>query len=360
MKYSSRWIYFAFFIICVSLLVLNVWLLKSTKSNEFQSNETNEHLYDELMKRYQQTKDELQSIHTNYEIVKSEYSKLLERMNAAKLEEAEKKKIQARKSKFKLEIKVLTFNRPNSLRRCLEKLSESYYDNDEVDLYVFIDHFSPGNDILLGDINATEVGLPYIMNKNEHDEKLKIQRNVLDLVVSFNWKHGRKYIHYRQRNAHLQTQWIESWYPLDNDTYAFFVEDDVILSPYWYQYLKKMILRYRYDENRDPLAVSYMNHIYGISLQKQDVIPGFQATKKRIRLNNGYQPFMYQLIGTWGQLFFPEAWRDFRKYYDERRFLSNEYRPYLAGTLTDMWYHEKKEKIWTPWIVRWAMAKKHV
>ncbi len=174
-------------------------------------------------------------------------------------------------------------------------------------------------------------------------------------------------IHKRQQNAHLQNQWLESWYPVNNDTYAYVAEDDTVVSPYWYQYLKKLLMHYRYPLY-DSVQRAYKRvetpNMYGISLQKQHLIPaqkiGKFTTQALSRLQTNLQPFMYPLIGSWGQLFFPEAWIDFRQYYDEHRYLSvndEQHRPHIQGMVTDQWYRKMGEAIWTPWIIRWAYAR---
>lgn len=226
-----------------------------------------------------------------------------------------------------IEIKVLTFDRLDAVERCVKSLEAADYDGDSVELSVFVDHFAYSANMTL----------------EEQKQLLQTSRDILNFLDNFKWSHGRKHIHYRQMNAHLQFQWIESFYPLDNDTYAFVVEDDMELSPFYYLYLKKLLKQYRYTKPVDP-------NIYGISLQKQKFVPG---AKKVATVNNQQQPYLYKLIGTWGQLLFPEHWRAFRKYFDTHRFVQ-EQRPFLDGLQTDRWYQTRGERLWTPWIIRWA------
>jgi hypothetical protein len=239
-----------------------------------------------------------------------------------------------KKNPFKVEIKVLTYNRYSSLERSLKSLRDADYQSDEVDLSIFLDHFP---------YNPT-------MSQAQHDQQLKTNRQMLDLVTKFEWPHGRKYVHYRQNNSHLQFQWIESFYPLDNHTYAFVVEDDMTVSPFYYIYLKKLLMEYRYGSHVD-------KHIYGISFQKQRFVPGLGSGVKLANVFNGNQPYLYRLVGTWGQVLFPEHWREFREYFDRRRFSNPDTKPYLSGLLSNEWYKKSGEKLWTPWIIRWAIVK---
>lgn len=42
--------------------------------------------------------------------------------------------------------------------------------------------------------------------------------------------------------------------------------------------------------------------------------------------------YLYQLVGTWGQLLFPKPWKEFRLWYDEHK--SKDKKPYLDGMVT--------------------------
>lgn len=35
-----------------------------------------------------------------------------------------------------------------------------------------------------------------------------------------------------------------------------------------------------------------------------------------MQIDDGTQLFLYQLVGTWGQLLFPRPWKEFRIWYD--------------------------------------------
>jgi hypothetical protein len=235
---------------------------------------------------------------------------------------------------FVIEIKLLAYNRINAIRRCLMALEAAEYGTDNVELTVFLDHFSLNSD----------------MDNNEKKKKLDLQHRILEMVSSFKWSHGKMHIHYRANNANLQMQWLEAFYPLDNDTYAFIVEDDIQVSPFYYMYLKKLIRKYRYSSDIDP-------NMYGISLQRQHLVPGYKSGKK-VEVNNNHQPYLYQLVGTWGQVVFPEHWREFRMYFDSRRPYS-ELKPRIGGLITDYWYEQKGEKIWTPWFIRFVYSKSY-
>ncbi|KAK4441403.1 hypothetical protein Salat_0475200 [Sesamum alatum] len=232
---------------------------------------------------------------------------------------------------FTFIIKVLTFNRLSSLSRCLNSLSRAHYDvNDKVHLHVFIDHF-------LQDSQNDSADL---------DHKLNVSKQILDFVDGFDWKFGEKLVHYRTSNAGLQAQWLEAWWPTSDHEFAFVVEDDLEVSPLYYRFLKAVIFNYYYN------ASNFSPSIYGASLQRPRFVPGKHGNK--MQLDGGPRIFLYQLVGTWGQLLFPRPWKEFRLWYDEHKVKGMK--PFLDGMVTNGWYKKMGEKIWTPWFIKFIQS----
>ncbi|KAL8527368.1 hypothetical protein ACS0TY_005287 [Phlomoides rotata] len=233
---------------------------------------------------------------------------------------------------FTLVIKVLTFNRLPSLSRCLNSLSTAHYDiNDKVHLHVFIDHF-------LQDSQSGSADL---------DQRLNISKQILDFVDGFDWKFGDKLVHYRTSNAGLQAQWLEAWWPTSDHEFAFVVEDDLEVSPLYYRFLKGLIMNYYYN------STNFSPSIYGASLQRPRFVPGKHGNK--MQLDDGARIFLYQLVGTWGQLLFPRPWKEFRMWYDTHK--AKGMKPFLDGMVTNGWYKKLGEKIWTPWFIKFIHSR---
>ncbi|CAI9106193.1 OLC1v1005278C1 [Oldenlandia corymbosa var. corymbosa] len=236
--------------------------------------------------------------------------------------------------RFSLVIKVLTYNRLPSLTRCLNSLALAHYDDfTQVHLHIYIDHFP----------------LEYNDGRGSQDldSKLDLSREILDFVDRFKWDFGDKLVHYRNLNVGLQSQWLEAWWPSSDDEFAFVVEDDLELSPYYFRFLKSLILNYYYNEsNFNPM-------IYGASLQRPRFVPGKHGNK--IQLDSGTELFLYQLVGTWGQLLFPRPWKEFRLWYDSHK--AKGIKPILDGMVTTGWYKRMGERIWTPWFIKFIHAR---
>ena len=83
-----------------------------------------------------------------------------------------------------LRIIVLTMNRAQSLKRLLHSLLDAEYYEDKIALDIWID-------------------LPPF--------ETNINVETTQIVTDFSWPYGPKTLHFRDTNAGLRRQWIESW-----------------------------------------------------------------------------------------------------------------------------------------------------
>ncbi|KAM5550910.1 hypothetical protein ABKV19_027318 [Rosa sericea] len=224
---------------------------------------------------------------------------------------------------FTFTIKVLAYNRLDSLSRCLRSLAAADYLSNRVHLYLHIDHFP-------------------LSEADDADRKLQESRRILDFVDGFEWKFSEKVVHYWTQNAGLQAQWLEAWWSSSDHEFAFVVEDDLEVSPLYYKFLKNLIVNYYYN------ASNSRPYIYGASLQRPRFLPGKHGNK--LQLDDRTRLFFCQLVGTWGQLLFPKPWKEFRLWYDKHK--AKGIKPILNGTVTTGWYKKMGEKIWTPFLWR--------
>ncbi|KAF8892100.1 hypothetical protein BD779DRAFT_1437204 [Infundibulicybe gibba] len=186
----------------------------------------------------------------------------------------------------RIELSVITKDRPSSLGRLLTSLSQSRFFGDTLDLRV---HLEQSSDM-----------------------------ETMRLVENFDWKAGRLFVHHRVIHGGLLPAVVESWYPHGNNTYGLLLEDDVELSPLFYAWAKMAILRYRHGDstNKSP-------QLFGISLyqQKNLELPSegrrpFDA--RDIFARNGIAhpstPYLSPIPCSWGAVYFPEQWREFHRY----------------------------------------------
>ncbi|XP_077236309.1 transferring glycosyl group transferase [Tasmannia lanceolata] len=235
-------------------------------------------------------------------------------------------------SNFTLTIKLLAFDRFDSISRCLQSLSNADYGDDRVNLHIFVDHFK--------ELDLTNESAIL-------DEKLKESHRILDFVDGFLWRFGEKFVHYRTGNVGLQAQWLEAWWPSSDDEFAFVVEDDVEVSPLYYKFLKGLISNYYYTPS------NFHPSVYGASLQRPRFVAGKRGNK--LQLDSETRLFLYQMVGTWGQLLFPKPWKEFRLWYDIHK--AKSIKPILQGMVTTGWYKKMGERIWTPWFIKFIHSR---
>lgn len=106
-------------------------------------------------------------------------------------------------------------------------------------------------------------------------------------------------------------------------------------------------MRYYYDRE------NYSPYVFGASLQRPRFVAGKHGNK--IELDSETRLFLYQMVGTWGQLLFPKPWKEFRLWYDEQK--AKGIKPILQGMKTTGWYKKMGERIWTPWFVKFVHSR---
>ena len=56
----------------------------------------------------------------------------------------------------------------------------------------------------------------------------------------------------------------------------------------------------------------------------------------KIQLDGRTRLFLYQLVGTWGQLLFPKPWKEFRLWYDKHK--AKGIKPFLGGMVLSCFF----------------------
>ncbi|TFK51709.1 hypothetical protein OE88DRAFT_1628550 [Heliocybe sulcata] len=183
----------------------------------------------------------------------------------------------------RIDINVITNDRPASLARLLRSLQRARYYGDSLDLRVNMD--------------------------SSADDETKA------LVSHYHWPHGKTFVHHRIIHGGLLPAVVESWYPVHNDSYGLILEDDVELSPLFYAWAKMAILRYSGDIDT--------SRLFGVSLYQQKTIElkpegrrPFNARSLFLRegLQHTDTPYLSQIPCSWGAVYFPEHWREFHDY----------------------------------------------
>ena len=280
-------------------------------------------------------------------------------------------------------IKVLTYNRPDSLKRLLDSLVNAYYNNYTINIEILIDG-------------------PKLLNENNENE-IKLIELTKKISADFVWLYGTKIITIRKNNIGLANQWFHAWNPNlinrtnnqnSNETHntqetdeheaAFIFEDDIEVSKYYFQWTFERIDKYyskqfdwhqlldiamnsfiQSNGTKDSLKQFILQNsgnpiFYGICLQKQHLNPINYPIN--LEINNGNQPFLYSLIGSWGPLLLPGPWLIFKKWINYLKLTYNNQNNNQNMKITDLFvgnlitnsYLTNNPTIWTPWIIKFG------
>lgn len=166
-------------------------------------------------------------------------------------------------------IVAIGFNRVNALKRLLDSLERAVY-YEKVTLIVSIDH---GGDA-----------------------------QVAAYAIAFEWTHGEKIVKLHTKNLGLKKHVLEcADYSISYGA-AIILEDDIMVSPFFYSYAKQAVNTYKNNKK-----------IFAVSLYSQSW-NGY-ANREFVPLRNEYDAFITQIECSWGECFIGERWIEFREWY---------------------------------------------
>lgn len=175
-------------------------------------------------------------------------------------------------NKSQTAIVVVGYNRLDSLKRLLSSLEQSQYDGDTIPLIISID--ASGNEELY------------------------------NFVKAYNWIYGPCYVNIQTQRLGLKKHILQC----GNLTRFFksivLLEDDIVVSPYFYKYVKTAVEYYSSDKT-----------VAQISLYRNEV-NGFVHLPFEPRYS-GADVFLMQDISTWGECWTEDMWNDFIEWYDQ-------------------------------------------
>ena len=177
------------------------------------------------------------------------------------------------KNKFQPAIVVVAFNRINSLKRLLESLNRTIY---------------PENTSLVISIDNT--------GKNE---------NVYELANSYQWQYGKKEVIYHPERLGLRNHLIKCGDLVNRFDSVIILEEDIYVSPLFYSYACEALEYYASDER-----------IAGVSLYRLPYVEGHKLPFTPI--DDGSDVFFIQMAGSIGQVWTPEHWNGFKKWYETK------------------------------------------
>lgn len=165
---------------------------------------------------------------------------------------------------------VVAYNRVESLKRLLASLNNAEYFGESVPLIISIDH-SGENDVE--------------MFANE-----------------FHWLHGEKTVRTFSQRQGLRNHILKCGEYLQEFEAIAVLEDDVVVAPGFYAYLKSSVAAYQDDEHI--AGISLYNHLWNVNAN----LPFQPAYSK-------YDVYFLQYAQSWGQIWMRKQWNDFMDWY---------------------------------------------
>jgi hypothetical protein len=191
-------------------------------------------------------------------------------------------------------ISIITNTRPWSLRRLLRSLEAS---------------------LLFG----YQVGVDFFVESTADDETLELIHR-----FSREWMEsgrGLCSVHFRVIKGGLIRAVAESYYPVDRHHHCFLLEDDIEVSPLFFLWSLQATLTYQYGRQSD-----FAPDMYGISLYtprineigpRRYVHDMSEVIGTKLLGSSAVQshsPFLSEIPCSWGALYFPDSWMEYRAY----------------------------------------------
>ena len=175
-------------------------------------------------------------------------------------------------NKRKIAIVVVGYNRLSSIKRLLQSLLDAKYPNKDIPLVISIDCSG--------------------------DEQL------YQYVNSYQWPHGDKYVRIQETRLGLKKHIIECGNLTKYFRAIVLLEDDLFVSPYFYDYVIQTVDKYGNDDRIAEISL-YKNERNGYVGLPFD------------NLQDGSDVFLMQDVGTWGECWTEQMWNGFIKWYNE-------------------------------------------
>jgi len=270
---------------------------------------------------------------------------------------------------FHLKIRIFAFTDVVSLRRLLDSLSATEWEGDRSSVSLEIS------------IDRPPVGAS--------QEQQNGWQAVQALANAFEWNHapgqstpasgvGSKHVIQQTQHIGVSGQYLTGWTPnaANDNELMLFLMDDVVLAPSWYQWMKRVLLKYY------ATPAQFDPRLMGISLTEQRLIVG-ETHERRFMpasmdqphlssvrppseiINHAAQYYKYQLFSSTNgaQLFFPQHWRVFQSWLapfqiDPSSGVSlTGASPCVPTMISNTWFKTDPAKHWYAWLIRFAFEK---
>lgn len=157
------------------------------------------------------------------------------------------------------------------------------------------------------------------LDNAKYEEKVKLiisidrgeNQDVLNCANEFQWKYGEKEIIYQEINLGLKKHILKCGDLTEKYGSIILLEDDLYVSPYFYNYSKQAIDFYKDDENISQISL----YKYPVNNFTKDMFLPFE---------DGSDNFFMTVASSWGQIWTYNQWKDFREWFKDNDLSVNE------------------------------------
>lgn len=201
---------------------------------------------------------------------------------------------------------VVGYNRIESMLRTIESVRNAYYGEDNVDLIISLDN--SGDDSIVRASEAVE------------------------------WNYGKKIVRLMPERQGLKKHILSCGDYLTEYEAVAILEDDIIVAPGFYAYMKEAVNYFSEDEK-----------IAGISLYGFEWNPIGNAPFAPAKWDN--DNYFIQFAQSWGQIWMRKQWQDFKKWYENNdKIFENAYDGLVPKSVYD-W----SDKSWLKYHIRYCV-----
>ena len=201
---------------------------------------------------------------------------------------------------------TIGYNRVDSLLRLLQSVENADYGEDECTLIVSLD------------------------NCGNYD--------VYNMANAFQWSHGEKRVVLQEKRLGLKNHILKCGDYLKEFEAGAILEDDIVVSSAYYQYMKQAVAYYRDDQN-----------IAGISLYTHLRNPmakyAFEPAKTI------YDTYFIQYAQSWGQIWINDHWEAFK------RWLQNNDTSFRSAPCVPQNVSEWSDRSWLKYHIRYCIEE---
>ncbi len=128
----------------------------------------------------------------------------------------------------------------------------------------------------------------------------------------FEWPFGSSGIVQQAQPQGLAAMVTSAWSAENDKEFAFFFEDDIEVSPFYFQFACRAISQFANVKNETVIGVA-------LNTPRYDEINLLTSVwRPKWEIGSEARLFFFQLPSSWGVLYFPWIWREFLKFYQKR------------------------------------------